>query len=74
MIYRLTVATDSSMSVAEIRCLSDHQDQIRALINVNGQSAMKLSETLPKIKATAFDNLSSGCQDEQLKIYIKKQF
>ncbi|KAM7392477.1 hypothetical protein PAMA_007544 [Pampus argenteus] len=35
MIYRLTVSTDSSLSVAEIRCLSDHQDQIRALINVN---------------------------------------
>lgn len=24
--------------MAEIRCLSDHQDQIRCLINVNGQS------------------------------------
>lgn len=35
VIYRLTVSTDSSLSVAEIRCLSDHQDQIRALINVN---------------------------------------
>ncbi|KAK2888027.1 WD repeat-containing protein 41 [Channa argus] len=35
VIYRLMVATDSSVSVAEIRCLSDHQDQIRALINVN---------------------------------------
>lgn len=35
VIYRLTVSTDSSVSVAEIRCLSDHQDQIRALINVN---------------------------------------
>eukprot|EP00066_Takifugu_rubripes_P003048 XP_003965374.1 PREDICTED: WD repeat-containing protein 41 [Takifugu rubripes] len=35
MIYRLTVSTDSSISVAEIRCLSDHQDQIRSLINVN---------------------------------------
>ncbi|XP_034458271.1 WD repeat-containing protein 41 [Hippoglossus hippoglossus] len=35
MIYRLTFSTDSSVSVAEMRCLSDHQDQIRALINVN---------------------------------------
>ncbi|XP_068562609.1 WD repeat-containing protein 41 [Cebidichthys violaceus] len=35
VIYRLTVSTDSSMSVAEIRRLSDHQDRIRALINVN---------------------------------------
>ncbi|XP_070845473.1 WD repeat-containing protein 41 [Chaetodon trifascialis] len=34
VIYRLTVSTDSSLSLAEIRCLSDHQDQIRALINV----------------------------------------
>lgn len=42
VIYRLTVSTDSSLSVAEIRCLSDHQDQIRALINVNGQSVRKL--------------------------------
>lgn len=38
VIYRVTVSTDSSVSVAEIRCLSDHQDQIRALIIVNGQS------------------------------------
>lgn len=38
VIYSLTVSADSSLSVAEIRCLSDHQDQIRALINVNGQS------------------------------------
>ncbi|XP_029920493.1 WD repeat-containing protein 41 [Myripristis murdjan] len=35
VIYRLTVSSDSSLSVAEIRCLSDHQDNIRALINVN---------------------------------------
>ncbi|KAM9734408.1 WD repeat-containing protein 41 [Menidia menidia] len=35
MIYRLTVSTDSSVSVAEMRCLSDHHDQVRALINVN---------------------------------------
>ncbi|XP_038590136.1 WD repeat-containing protein 41 isoform X2 [Micropterus salmoides] len=35
VIYRLTVSIDSSLSMAEIRCLSDHQDQIRALINVN---------------------------------------
>uniref|UniRef100_A0A8C5E3D5 WD repeat domain 41 n=1 Tax=Gouania willdenowi TaxID=441366 RepID=A0A8C5E3D5_GOUWI len=35
MIYRLTVSTDSSVSVAEIRCLSNHQDQIRSLITVN---------------------------------------
>lgn len=34
VIYRLTASTDSSLSAAEIRCLSDHQDQIRALINV----------------------------------------
>uniref|UniRef100_A0AAQ6AK91 WD repeat domain 41 n=1 Tax=Amphiprion ocellaris TaxID=80972 RepID=A0AAQ6AK91_AMPOC len=34
VIYRLTVS-DSSVSVAEIRRLSDHQDQIRALININ---------------------------------------
>ncbi|XP_070780922.1 WD repeat-containing protein 41 [Enoplosus armatus] len=34
VIYRLTVSTDSSLSMAEIRCLSDHQDQIRALISV----------------------------------------
>ncbi|XP_028274394.1 WD repeat-containing protein 41 [Parambassis ranga] len=34
MIYRLSVSTDSSVSLAEIRCLSDHNDQIRALINV----------------------------------------
>ncbi|XP_008295425.1 WD repeat-containing protein 41 [Stegastes partitus] len=34
VIYRLTVC-DSSVSVAEIRRLSDHQDQIRALININ---------------------------------------
>ncbi|KAG7238615.1 hypothetical protein INR49_030689 [Caranx melampygus] len=35
MIYRLTASTDSSVSLAELRCLSDHQDRIRALINVN---------------------------------------
>ncbi|XP_063334124.1 WD repeat-containing protein 41 [Pelmatolapia mariae] len=35
MIYSLTVSADSSVSVAELRCLADHQDQIRALINVN---------------------------------------
>ncbi|XP_054467852.1 WD repeat-containing protein 41 [Anoplopoma fimbria] len=35
VIYRLTVSTDSSMSVAEVSRLSDHQDRIRALINVN---------------------------------------
>lgn len=35
MIYSLTVSPDLSVSVAEIRCLSDHQDQIRALININ---------------------------------------
>ncbi|KAM4635444.1 WD repeat-containing protein 41 [Polymixia lowei] len=34
VIYRLTASADSSLSVAEIRCLSDHQDYIRALINV----------------------------------------
>lgn len=42
VIYRLTVSTDSSLSMTEVRCLSDHQDQIRALINVNGQSVRKL--------------------------------
>lgn len=35
VIYRLTVSTNSSLSLAEIRCLSDHQDTIRALINVS---------------------------------------
>ncbi|XP_068429517.1 WD repeat-containing protein 41 [Clinocottus analis] len=35
VIYRLTVSTDSSMSLAEVRRLSDHQDRIRALINVS---------------------------------------
>lgn len=35
VIYRLTVSTNSSLSLSEIRCLSDHRDQIRALINVN---------------------------------------
>lgn len=45
-IYRLTVSTDSSLSVAEIRCLSDHQDQIRSLINVNGQSDRKQSQSV----------------------------
>ncbi|XP_068190345.1 WD repeat-containing protein 41 [Antennarius striatus] len=34
LIYRLTVSTKSALSMAEIRCLSDHQDQIRDLINV----------------------------------------
>ncbi|KAM6985613.1 WD repeat-containing protein 41 [Aplochiton taeniatus] len=34
VIYRLTVSTDSTLSVAEIRRLTDHQDRIRALINV----------------------------------------
>lgn len=34
VIYKLTVSPDS-LSMAEIRCLSDHQDQIRALINVS---------------------------------------
>ncbi|KAM8873322.1 WD repeat-containing protein 41 isoform 1-T1 [Synchiropus picturatus] len=33
-IYRLT-ATDSTVTLSELRRLSDHQDQIRALINVN---------------------------------------
>uniref|UniRef100_A0A673BBS4 Uncharacterized protein n=1 Tax=Sphaeramia orbicularis TaxID=375764 RepID=A0A673BBS4_9TELE len=35
VIYRLILSADSSVSVAEIRCLSDHRDQIRALININ---------------------------------------
>lgn len=50
MIYRLTVSTDSSLTMAEIRCLSDHQDRIRALINVNGPSArihLQKSEQVP---------------------------
>lgn len=50
VIYSLAVSADSSVSVAEIRCLSDHQDQIRALININGQS-----EGLLKLSMTAFD-------------------
>uniref|UniRef100_A0A665TNF3 WD repeat domain 41 n=1 Tax=Echeneis naucrates TaxID=173247 RepID=A0A665TNF3_ECHNA len=29
------IAPDSSLTVAELRCLSDHQDQVRALINVS---------------------------------------
>lgn len=35
MIYRLIMSSDSSVSLTEICCLSDHQDRIRALINVN---------------------------------------
>ncbi|XP_068609045.1 WD repeat-containing protein 41 [Brachionichthys hirsutus] len=35
LIYRLTVSSSSSSSLAEIRCLSDHQDRIRDLINVS---------------------------------------
>ncbi|RVE66093.1 hypothetical protein OJAV_G00123160 [Oryzias javanicus] len=34
VIYRLTLQ-DSDASLSKIRCLSDHRDQIRALINVN---------------------------------------
>ncbi|KAM6902816.1 WD repeat-containing protein 41 [Xenentodon cancila] len=35
VIYKLTISTDSSASVAQRCSLSNHQDQIRALINVN---------------------------------------
>ncbi|XP_024155693.1 WD repeat-containing protein 41 [Oryzias melastigma] len=35
VIYRLTLSEDSDVSLTKIRCLSDHRDQIRALINVN---------------------------------------
>uniref|UniRef100_A0A8C6KS25 WD repeat domain 41 n=1 Tax=Nothobranchius furzeri TaxID=105023 RepID=A0A8C6KS25_NOTFU len=35
VIHRLTLSTDSSVSVSEIHRLSEHQDQIRALISVN---------------------------------------
>lgn len=45
MIYRLSASTDSSLSMAEIRCLSDHQDQIRSLINVNGQFGIAVNGT-----------------------------
>lgn len=45
VIYRLTASTDSSLSMAEIRCLSDHQDQIRSLINVNGQFVTAVNGT-----------------------------
>lgn len=55
VIYRVTVSTDSSVSVAEIRCLSDHQDQIRALINVNGQSLQGSWEIFVTIKVSAFE-------------------
>uniref|UniRef100_A0A1A8GB00 WD repeat domain 41 n=1 Tax=Nothobranchius korthausae TaxID=1143690 RepID=A0A1A8GB00_9TELE len=35
VIHRLTLSTNSSVSVSEIHRLSEHQDQIRALISVN---------------------------------------
>uniref|UniRef100_A0A6Q2ZQ16 Uncharacterized protein n=1 Tax=Esox lucius TaxID=8010 RepID=A0A6Q2ZQ16_ESOLU len=35
VIFRLTMSTGSQLSVAEVRRLSDHQDSIHALINVN---------------------------------------
>ncbi|KAJ3605166.1 hypothetical protein NHX12_027216 [Muraenolepis orangiensis] len=35
VIYRLTASTDLSLTLAEVRCLSDHQDNIRTLIPVN---------------------------------------
>lgn len=35
VIYRLTASSDSSPTLAEVRCLSDHQDRIRALIPVS---------------------------------------
>uniref|UniRef100_A0A8C7NFF5 WD repeat domain 41 n=1 Tax=Oncorhynchus mykiss TaxID=8022 RepID=A0A8C7NFF5_ONCMY len=37
VIFRLTMSTGSRLSVAEVRRLSDHQDSIHALININGQ-------------------------------------
>ncbi|CAG5867696.1 unnamed protein product [Menidia menidia] len=63
MIYRLTVSTDSSVSVAEMRCLSDHHDQIRALINVNGQSGWSDSEALGYVFGTWGKTLLSGPSD-----------
>uniref|UniRef100_A0A4W5JSX5 WD repeat domain 41 n=1 Tax=Hucho hucho TaxID=62062 RepID=A0A4W5JSX5_9TELE len=35
VIFRLTMSTGSQLSVAEVRRLSDHQDSIHALININ---------------------------------------
>lgn len=35
VIYRMMFSTESTLSVAEFRRLTDHQDSIRALINVN---------------------------------------
>ncbi|XP_037547775.1 WD repeat-containing protein 41, partial [Nematolebias whitei] len=35
VIYRLAISADSSVSLDEVHRLSSHQDQIRALINVN---------------------------------------
>uniref|UniRef100_A0A8C8I6E1 WD repeat domain 41 n=1 Tax=Oncorhynchus tshawytscha TaxID=74940 RepID=A0A8C8I6E1_ONCTS len=35
VIFRLTMSTGSRLSVAEVRRLSDHQDSIHALININ---------------------------------------
>uniref|UniRef100_A0A8C7XDM7 WD repeat domain 41 n=1 Tax=Oryzias sinensis TaxID=183150 RepID=A0A8C7XDM7_9TELE len=35
VIYKLMFSDDSDVSITKIRCLSDHRDQIRALINVN---------------------------------------
>uniref|UniRef100_A0A3Q3IAA8 Uncharacterized protein n=1 Tax=Monopterus albus TaxID=43700 RepID=A0A3Q3IAA8_MONAL len=37
VICRVTVSPDSSVSLDEIHCLSNHQDQIRALISVNDE-------------------------------------
>ncbi|XP_061822265.1 WD repeat-containing protein 41 [Nerophis lumbriciformis] len=36
VVYQLTACGDS-LSLAEVRCLADHQDQIRALVNVNDE-------------------------------------
>uniref|UniRef100_A0A8C6V032 WD repeat domain 41 n=1 Tax=Neogobius melanostomus TaxID=47308 RepID=A0A8C6V032_9GOBI len=38
VIYRLTVPADSVLCLTEMQRLSDHRDQIRALINVNGKT------------------------------------
>lgn len=55
VIYRVTLSTDSTVSAAEIRCLSDHQDQIRALINVDGQSLQGGPEIFVKSKCVHSD-------------------
>lgn len=48
--------------MAEIRCLSDHQDQIRALINVNGPSVKHSENKTNKIfKKHADRQCSCSC-------------